>query len=166
MIKPNLSLEVDGLPRKIQILKRRIMKTNYFFLLPAMLLFILSSCTDKNQPSPECGDYVFIGQNFYNNGPEDPFMLEDVSLEGDCLTLKVQYGGGCGGAEFTLVDKNDIVKTFPVTRYIRLALKDQDNCEALITEDRIYDLSPLQIEGETQINLILQNWEGEIIYSY
>jgi hypothetical protein len=142
------------------------MKTSLLFLIPAFLFLSLTSCTDKNQPSPECGDYVFIGKNFYNNGPDDPFSMEDVSLEGDCLTLKVQYGGGCGGATFTLVDKSDIERTSPPTRYIRLALKDQDNCEALITEDKVYDLSPLQVETDTQIKLVLQNWEGEIVYSY
>lgn len=135
-------------------------------MLLAFLLFGLSSCEKKNEPSPECGFYVDIDKAYFNNGPDDPFTIQNAVLEGDCLTITVQYGGGCGGAAFTLVDKDVIQYTNPPSRQLRLALKDEDWCEALLTEDRVYDLSPLQVADEAVFNLVLQGWEGELLYSY
>ena len=83
----------------------------------------------------------------------DPYKILDVSVTGDQLDLKVQYAGGCKTHDFTLMGPltipvngliiNGQVTETPITAFLYHDANG-DACEALVTEDRHFDLTPLK----------------------
>ena len=84
--------------------------------------------------------------------PSDPYKLIDASITGDELKVKVEYGGGCEKHDFTLIgpltiptDQVDIESNLiePIVLYLQHDANN-DACDALITEQRSFDLTPLK----------------------
>jgi hypothetical protein len=84
--------------------------------------------------------------------PDEP-PLDDISvvrseIEGDRLTVTVQYGGGCEQHDIALCYSPSFGDSDPPyvdTRFLHDA--NGDTCEALITETLVFDLSPLSSHG-------------------
>ena len=80
-----------------------------------------------------------------NRWGEDPYELVAIGLDGDALTATVSYGGGCRDHEFTLVLADAFMMTDPVRLRATLAhAADDDPCEAWLTEDIAFDLTPVR----------------------
>jgi hypothetical protein len=139
------------------------------------LMVLLGTACEKsdttcscNDPAP-CDTFAVLDNSIYNDGPDDPYFLREASVEGDCLYLRFQYGGGCEEVDFQLVSAFQLGETAPLTRFVRLALDDDDNCEALITEEVTFNLNPLRVEGDNELRLLIRNPEGEdlsVNYTY
>jgi len=147
------------------------MKNLFLFVL---LLFAILSC-EKQDTSCSCDDpapcdaLALLDNSAYQNGPDDPYFLRAASVEGDCLYLRFQYGGGCKEVDFQLVSAFELGETAPLTRFVRVALDDDDNCEALITEEVTFNLKPLRVEGEEELRILIGNPAGEdlsVVYAY
>jgi hypothetical protein len=85
--------------------------------------------------------------------PEE-LPLDDISvmrseIEGDRLTVTVQYGGGCEQHDVALCYEPAFGESDPpsvITHFLHDA--NGDTCEALISETLVFDLSPLSAHGE------------------
>lgn len=117
-------------------------------LLAAMVLF-LAACKTKEQSAsaddkggkPACDSYT-LDTALYN-AESDPFELKDARLEGKNLMIDVQYGGGCGGADFVLAYNGIMAKSLPPQMTLKLHLTDNDHCRALVQKTLCYDVSQL-----------------------
>ena len=75
----------------------------------------------------------------------DAYTINAATLQGDTLTLNVSYSGGCETHAFTLVAEQRFLESLPVQLRVSLAHNaNGDRCEALITEDYHFDLTPLK----------------------
>ena len=143
-------------------------------LFSSLIIFcsiLLSSCNKSenvniDSPLPECDNSVVVDSDLYQNAPADEFYFQSATIEGNCLKLMVRYGGGCEAVIFQLYDASSIMKSLPLQRNIRLSLEDNDFCEALVTEELNYDLTPLQVDGYSEVILNLQGYEASLLYSY
>lgn len=73
----------------------------------------------------------------------DPFDLIEAVIEGDQLRVLVEYGGGCATHDFRLVESAPMVRSMPPKRLLTLEHNGHDdNCRALIQEERTFDLTP------------------------
>lgn len=142
--------------------------------LVVLLLFTALSC-EKQDTSCSCDDpapcdaFAVLDNSAYQDGPDDPYFLREANIEDDCLYLRFQYGGGCREVDFDLVGAFQLGETAPLTRFVRVALDDDDNCEALITEEVTFNLKPLRVEGEEELRILIGNPEGEdfsVVYTY
>lgn len=71
----------------------------------------------------------------------DSFRLNEVSLDGDELTLQVSYGGGCREHGFRLYMQPVFAESHPVRANLYLSHNaDDDPCDAWITEDLTFDV--------------------------
>ena len=138
-----------------------------------MIIFsiLLSGCdktenVNNDSPLPECDDTVVVDAALYQNAPADEFYFQSATIDGNCLQLTVRYGGGCEDVIFQLFDASSILKSLPIQRNIRLSLEDNDFCEALVTQELSYDLTPLQVDGYSEIILNLQNFAESLVYNY
>lgn len=117
-------------------------------LLAAMVVF-LAACKAKERPvsnddkggKPACNSYI-VDADLYN-ADSDPFELKDARLEGKNLMIDVEYGGGCGGADFTLAHNGIMTKSLPPQMTLKLHLTDNDHCRALVQKTLCYDISQL-----------------------
>jgi len=77
--------------------------------------------------------------------PSDPWTFLSHRVEGDTLSLDVQYGGGCREHRFALLVDPAFMESHPVQVFARLAHDaDGDLCRALLTRTLRFDLTPLR----------------------
>ena len=75
----------------------------------------------------------------------DSFVLNTAAIAGDTLTLSLSYAGGCRQHEFTLVASGVFLESFPVQLRVSIAHDaNGDPCEAWLTRDYEFDLTPLR----------------------
>ncbi len=134
-------------------------------------VFLIFSCSKSKDiitdtPASDCDSPVLVDADLYDSAPSDEFQFHSVSIDGNCLKLAVQYGGGCEEVIFQLIDASVVMESFPIQRNVRLSLEDNDPCEALVTQELSYDLTPLQVDGYSKIILNLQDFDGNLVYNY
>jgi len=75
----------------------------------------------------------------------DAYTINAATLIGDTLTINVSYSGGCETHAFTLVAEQRFLESYPVQLRVSLAHNaNDDTCEALITEDLHFNLTPIK----------------------
>jgi hypothetical protein len=89
-----------------------------------------------------------------------PFTIQSASLSESVLTVTVQYAGGCEDHLFTLEGSEQISKSLPPIRSIRLVSSGKkDLCKALIVKTLTFDVTPLAYSSESGSQITL-NLEG------
>jgi len=75
----------------------------------------------------------------------DPFTLNDVSLDGDILTLNIRYSGGCEEHDVQLfMSPSAFMESNPVQAALYLRHDaHNDPCDALITTDVRFNVRPI-----------------------
>ena len=105
----------------------------------------------------------------------DAYTINAATLQDDTLRINVSYSGGCETHAFTLVAEQRFLESFPVQLRVSLAHNaNSDTCEALITEDYHFDLTPLkeayQIGYRTDTGTIVLRLKGappgELAYEF
>lgn len=73
-----------------------------------------------------------------------PFTIQSAVLANDILTVTVQYNGGCEEHTFSLEGNEQISKSLPPIRTMRLVSSGKkDLCKALIVKTLQFNVSPL-----------------------
>ena len=94
-----------------------------------------------------------------------PTTIEKVALEGNILTIKVSYSGGCKDHEFELVGNKMITKSLPPKRGIFLYHNGNgDHCREHVTEELQFDITVFAYLDQ-EILIRLQGWEPYISYT-
>jgi len=143
----------------------------YGLLIPFLLLMF--SCKDM-VPSDDsttlineaCPNAVVVDSDSYASFPNDAALITSVAIDGDCLLISVQYGGGCEDLEYNVVGQGAVMQSSPVQRDIRFSFSDTDNCEALVTMELMFALFPTRADGENEVILNLQGWSESLSYKY
>lgn len=113
--------------------------THVLFLLPMVLL--LTACPQPDVPVAGCELVNYV--NSTSNNASDDFSINSATVLDDELTVSVSYGGGCGPAVDFDAELVLLPTAGPLPVYsLSISLDDDDNCEALLTEDICFDLSP------------------------
>lgn len=128
------------------------------FLIP---FFFLCACTEQVKEAEisqgDCQQYVDLNAFNYDSLKTDPITVIDAQVEGDCLKLTLQYGGGCKEHKVDLALIHPWCGTPPIpppTFEIRHD-SNQDNCKALVTKDYSFDVSGIREQGKTSVDFIL-----------
>lgn len=75
----------------------------------------------------------------------DPYTVEGASIAGSLLAVTVSASGGCAEHDWTLCwPDQSFAESSPVQARLELLHDDHDDpCDAIITEDLVFDLAPL-----------------------
>lgn len=104
----------------------------------------------------------------YTPRETDAFTIDEVSLEGNILTVVVQYSGGCKDHEFKLFSNQRYMKSMPpqLPLYLEHEAND-DNCRALIMQTLKFDVSKAKYAGSPSCRLLINgSREHEVVYEY
>lgn len=146
------------------------MKPSLFLSTLIAVSLLITACSKDDDliciPNVCGGEAVNISNSLYNNGPDDPFQLDSVWLDGSCLHIAVSYGGGCGEVTFELAAEKSVGAGNPPFRKLRLTFDDRDFCEALISEELLFQISELQVQGQNRLELELAGIDTTVIYEY
>ena len=105
----------------------------------------------------------------------DAYVINAATLQDGTLTVNVSYSGGCETHVFTLVAEPRFLESFPVQLRVSLAHNaNADTCEAWITEDYHFDLTPIkqgyqqgyQTTEGTIILRLKDGSPGELLYAF
>jgi len=130
--------------------------------------FLIFSCSNDsgNDGSSNCDFDTLSGVETYQNSPSDFLTINSLTLEGDCLKVNFSSSGCDGNSwEVKLVDSGLVQESSPPRRNIRLSLKNEELCEAFIRQELTFNVSNLQVDGNTVL-LRLVNSDDEITYEY
>ena len=135
-------------------------------LITLCILALTLGCKKGEEITLNCDQPIVIDDNLYTDAPRDDFNLVGADIIGNCLQLTVRYGGGCGDIEFKLITTKNILESNPVQRNIRLSLKDEDYCKALLIKEISFDLIPIRVSGDNRVALNLEGWNDPLLYQY
>ena len=114
-----------------------------------------------------CDDEVEIDEEGYDKGPKDFITIIGASITDDCLTISYSASGCSGeGWEVNLYDSGSVAESSPEQRYLRLSLKNPEECLAVFTKETSFDISNLQIENNGILILNLKDYEESLRYEY
>ncbi len=124
------------------------------------------SVDDVPPTGPRAGAVLVSGQPHLHG--QDSFVLNGAAIAGDTLSLNLSYAGGCARHEFTLVASESFLESDPVQLPVSLGHDaNGDSCEAWLTEDYEFDLTPLRDryrqsygDGSGRIVLLLEGVPG------
>ena len=126
------------------------MKNFFIASLTLLTLFLAIGC-DRMETLGigKGGADIEIGAVVFGFTPEawgtDAYTINAASLQGDTLTVNVSYSGGCETHAFTLVAEEQFLESFPVQLRVSIAHNaNGDTCEAWITGDHHFDLTPIK----------------------
>ncbi len=141
------------------------MKTLYYLLLTFAVIISACSCTKNNLLPGTQTDSIIISQTLFANESADNFTIKNAFIKGDSLYIDIT-SGGCSGRSWVIrvVDAGVVAESYPVQRFIKIFLENNELCKALITRRFTIDLTPIKLSGEDKISINLERWRGSLLY--
>lgn len=129
---------------------------------------VLTACDDHTETDcfTACSVPVIINADEYQNAPNDALEIVNVQIEGDCLVIRFE-SGGCDGNSWgiKLIDSEAIMESYPPQRNLRLSLKNEEPCDAIVTKEMAFNVSNLRLEYD-KIILNITNSGDQVVYEY
>ena len=94
------------------------------------------------------------------------YAIIEVELNGDCLEMR--FGAsGCGTDlwEENLYSTDAFYNVFLLQRDVKIELIN-DECLAVFQKTVSFDLTPFQIDGQSDLSLNITGWNEQITYGY
>ena len=98
-----------------------------------------------------------------------PITVSAATLDGNILSLEVEYSGGCKDHTYELLGSAAVMKSLPAKRTIKLIHNsNDDSCRELISEVIKFDIRALAMKQTTgsEIILLLDGYKQSISYVY
>ena len=139
------------------------------------LLFILTlihilSCNSEHDNSTIENNCDFtseiILEEDFNAINTSNYAIIEVELNGDCLEMR--FGAsGCGTDlwEENLYSTDAFYNVFLLQRDVKIELIN-DECLAVFQKTVSFDLTPFQIDGQSDLSLNITGWNEQITYGY
>ena len=145
-------------------ISKKYLKNRILIILVVTFGFI--SCNNDDDDSNNCDQITIISPEQYETAPNDLLFINSLEINGDCLKINFS-SGGCSGDTWIikLIDSESIMESNPPQRNLRVSLKNDEDCEALITKELTFDVSELKVDGNLVI-LNITNSNEQILYEY
>ena len=124
-----------------------------------LIAFLMCFCEEDQMRYEDTGDCQAILDQLDRLAsvlPENNFEVIGGRMQGDCLLIKVRYGGGCKDHDF-LMSHVSLPHFSAYSGVLMLSHNsDGDLCKALITETVSFDLTSLQDPEQDMIRLLVK----------
>jgi hypothetical protein len=142
------------------------------FVLTALFGVLFASCSkddDDNLPNEIICDSIaeILAEEDFNGINTTNYVVSNVQLNGDCLEVTIG-SSGCDPEpwEMNLYSVNAFYNIFPLERYVKIELINNQECLAVFDKTVSFDLTPFQLEGQNELPLNIEGWDEQIIYEY
>ncbi len=107
---------------------------------------------------------IMVSQSYRWPGKTDSFSILNHKIVGDSLKLTVQYGGGCQEHQFTMHTTGAWMKSMPPKMNLWLEHQsNEDRCRALIQQELIFILTPVQYNSSSMVQLLIHGANEEVV---
>ena len=136
--------------------------------LPIILILSCNSEGDNSTIENNC-DFTseIILEEDFNAINTSNYGIIEVELNGDCLGIT--FGSsGCGTDlwEENLYSTDAFYNVFPLQRDVKMELINDETCLAVFQKTVSFDLTPFQIDGQSDLPLNINGWNEQITYGY
>ena len=136
--------------------------------LPIILILSCNSENDNSTIENNC-DFTseIILEEDFNAINTSNYGIIEVELNGDCLGIT--FGSsGCGTDlwEENLYSTDAFYNVFPLQRDVKMELINDEACLAFFQKTVSFDLTPFQIDGQSDLPLNINGWNEQITYEY
>ncbi|WP_420317720.1 hypothetical protein [Ekhidna sp.] len=134
-------------------------------ILPSLVFMIMVFTSCSSDGPINMDQEVIISQSLYNQTNTDSYTIENAAIDGDLLILTIQ-SSGCDGSDWVikLIDSGAIAESYPVQRFGKIALENEELCDAIVSREYSIDISSLRVEDQLYLNL--EGWEGQLHYKF
>lgn len=135
-------------------------------LVGLVVIFGIVACHNDDDNRTNCDQITIVNAKEYKNAPNHLLTINSLEINDDCL--KVNFSSsGCDGHswEIKLIDSEDVLKSLPPQRNLRLSLKNIELCQAVIAKELTFDINNLRVEGN-EVLLNITNSNDQILYKY
>lgn len=132
-------------------------------LLTFVLLIVLGACSSDEGRSGH--EKVVISAEMYDQTMTDGYSIIEADIVGDILNITLE-ASGCDGRTWgiRLIDSGAIAESYPVQRYAKILLENEELCEAIVTMKVTFDISSLRVEDQLYLNLV--GWKDKLHYDF
>ncbi len=142
------------------------MKLINILVVISLFFVTMTGCDKDDNKSINCDKQAIISADEYNTAPTDQLTINKIEINGDCLKINFRSSGCSGDTwKLKLIDSGVLHYSNPPQRKLRLSLKNEEMCRALITKELTFDIRELQVEGN-QVLLSITNSDNQILYEY
>tara|TARA_B110000014_G_C19556901_1_gene297390 strand:+ start:34 stop:465 length:432 start_codon:yes stop_codon:yes gene_type:complete len=136
--------------------------------LPIILILSCNSEGDNSTIENNCyfTSEIILEEDF-NAINTSNYGIIEVELNGDCL--EITFGSsGCGTDlwEENLYSTDTFYNVFPLQRDVKMELINDETCLAFFHKTVSFDLTPFQIDGQSDLPLNINGWNEQITYGY
>lgn len=143
------------------------------FVSIVLVLFLCISCKgdDSNccpNPTPtSCDELAVVNEVKYNQTPTTNYTITKVVLNGDCIEVTIS-SSGCdpNNWDMNFIASENVMESFPVQCRAKIQLINNEACLAVFQKTISFDLIPLRVQGQNQVQIHLQGWNTSIMYQY
>jgi len=138
------------------------------FLILTLIHILSCNSEDDNFTIENNCDFTseIILEEDFNAINTSNYAIIEVELNGDCLEMR--FGAsGCGTDlwEENLYSTDAFYNVFLLQRDVKIELIN-DECLAVFQKTVSFDLTPFQIEGQSDLSLNITGWNEQITYGY
>ncbi len=122
-------------------------KALYLMLLLSGAIILVGCEEDPNQEVIDAIPVVIDDSllSAYYDIPQDGLAIEEAEIEKNLLRLTASYIGGCQQHEFSLIFSTGNTESIPPGLFSIFIQRDKvDTCNTAMTDEVLFDLSPLQ----------------------
>ena len=139
-------------------------------LLILTLIHILScNSEDDNSTIENNCDFTseIILEEDFNAISTSNYAITEVELNDDCLEITFS-ASGCGTDlwEENLYSTDASYNVFPLQRDVKIELINEELCLAVFQKTVSFDLTPFQIDRQSELPLNITGWNEQITYEY
>jgi hypothetical protein len=136
-------------------------------------ILLVVSCAEVGnapqlEPESDCDALIdVVGDNRFNATVDTDFSIENVSIDQDCLSISIA-DSGCNpdNWEVNLLTTSAVLESLPVQKSLKVEVINDEACLAVFQKTKSFDLTPIQIEGESEIILNIEGWDMMMVYTY
>ncbi|WP_117884587.1 hypothetical protein [Aureibaculum luteum] len=139
-------------------------------VLIGLFCILIFSCNsdDKSTIDDNCNFISeIILEDDFNGINTSNYKITDVELKNDCL--EITFGSsGCGPDlwEENLYSVDAFYTVFPLQRALKMKLINEELCLTVFQKTVSFDITPIQIDGQSELQLNIYGWNEQITYEY
>lgn len=115
----------------------------------------------------DCDLLAFEDYDTYELGSDFEFSITDAYIEENCMFLSITYSGCEENITVILVDQGVVMESFPVQKNVKfIVTTDVTDCLPFFEANISFNLIPLRVANESQINFNLEGFSEQLLYTY
>lgn len=144
------------------------MKIKLLILFMAILALSCTSDDDNSNFENNC-DFAseIISEDNFNTISTSNYAITEVELNDNCL--KITFGSsGCGTESWEqhLYSTDSFYTVFPLQRSLKMELINTESCAAYFQKTVSFNLTPFQVDGQSELPLNIDGWDEQLTYEY